>query len=84
LRKAENMSTRRIGELRDYVCRQCGLFVMLDVTGFDSDYNEQSALLYDILDDSDGCRRGDQIVCECGCDTFDVRFTGPPLFGSLQ
>jgi len=77
------MSTRRIGELRDYVCRECGLYVMLDVSGFDSDYDETSGRLYDILDDSDGCRKGDQIICECGCETFDVVFSGPPLFSPL-
>ncbi|NLW81067.1 MAG: hypothetical protein GXY42_05270 [Desulfovibrionales bacterium] len=63
----------QFGGLRDFVCRRCGLYGMVDVLGMEFDYDQSSGILFDILDDSDGRRRGDQIVCDCGCEQFDMQ-----------
>lgn len=63
----------RFGDLRDFVCRCCGLYGMIDVMGLEFEYDQASGLLHDVVDDPDGRRRGDQIVCDCGCESFDMR-----------
>jgi hypothetical protein len=32
-----------------------------------------TGVLYDVIDDPDGRRKGDQIVCDCGCEFFDMQ-----------
>lgn len=63
----------KFGELRDFVCRQCGLYGMVDVIGMEFVYDQASGILHDVLDDPDGRHRGDQIVCDCGCEFFDMQ-----------
>ncbi|HCU68781.1 MAG TPA: hypothetical protein DGF30_06060 [Desulfomicrobium sp.] len=62
----------KFGELRDFICRKCGLYGMVDVIGMEFDYDRDSGVLFDVVDDSDGRHRGDQIVCDCGCACFDM------------
>jgi hypothetical protein len=63
----------RFGELRDFVCRQCGLYGMVDVMGMEFVYDQATGVLYDVIDDPDGRRQGDQIICDCGCACFDMQ-----------
>lgn len=63
----------KFGEIRDFVCRQCGLYGMVDVMGMEFVYESDSGILFDVLDDPDGRRQGDQIVCDCGCEHFDMK-----------
>ena len=66
----------KFGELRDFICRKCGLYGMVDVIGMEFDYDRDSGVLFDVVDDSDGRRRGDQIVCDCGCECFEMHVQG--------
>lgn len=60
------------GDFHDFVCRQCGLYGMVDVIGMEFVYERDTGLLYDVVDDSDGRRKGDQIVCDCGGEHFEM------------
>lgn len=62
----------RFGDLRDFICRKCGLYGMVDVIGMEFEYERDSGVLFDVIDDPDGRRKGDQIVCDCGCECFDM------------
>ncbi|MDY0275726.1 MAG: hypothetical protein RBR42_09895 [Desulfomicrobium sp.] len=64
------------GELRDFVCRQCGLYSMIDVIGMECEYDHETGMLYDVIDDSDGRHTGDQVICDCGCAYFDMKVQG--------
>ncbi|MBP9944447.1 MAG: hypothetical protein KBF11_07850 [Desulfomicrobium sp.] len=66
----------KFGETRDFVCRQCGLYGMVDVIGMEFVYEQQTGILFDVVDDPDGRRTGDQIVCDCGCECFDMQIQG--------
>ena len=66
----------KFGDLRDFTCRKCGLYGMVDVIVMEFDYDRDSGVLFDVVDDSDGRRRGDQIVCDCGCECFDMHVQG--------
>lgn len=66
----------KFGDTRDFVCRQCGLYGMVDVIGMEFVYERESGILFDVVDDPDGRRKGDQIVCDCGCECFDMRVPG--------
>ncbi|ACU89776.1 hypothetical protein Dbac_1684 [Desulfomicrobium baculatum DSM 4028] len=61
------------GEFRDFICRKCGLYGMVDVIGMEFVYDPATGVLYDVIDDPDGRRQGDQIVCDCGCEFFDMQ-----------
>lgn len=63
----------RFGDMRDFICRQCGLYGMVDVMGMEFVYDEATGVLYDVIEDPDGRRKGDQIVCDCGCERFDMQ-----------
>jgi hypothetical protein len=66
----------KFGELRDFICRKCGLYGMVDVIGMEFDYDRDSGVLFDVVDDSDGRRPGAQIVCDCRCECFDLHVQG--------
>lgn len=66
----------KFGELRDFVCRQCGLYCMIDVIGLEFEYDLHTGILYDVIDDSDGRHIGDQVICDCGCQYFDMKVHG--------
>lgn len=63
----------RFGDLRDFVCRRCGLYGMVDVMEMEFEYDPATGVLFDVVDDPDGRRRGDQIVCDCGGECFEMR-----------
>lgn len=63
----------RFGELRDFVCRECGLYGMVDVMGKEFEYDPDTGVLFDVVDDSDGRNRGDQIICDCGSECFEMQ-----------
>lgn len=63
----------KFGDLRDFICRQCGLYGMVDVIGMEFHYDNATGILHDVVDDPDGRRIGDQIVCDCGCERFDMQ-----------
>jgi hypothetical protein len=46
---------------------------MVDVMGMEFIYDQASGLLHDVIDDPDGRRQGDQIICDCGCACFDMQ-----------
>jgi hypothetical protein len=46
---------------------------MVDVIGMEFVYDQATGILYDVIDDPDGRRKGDQIVCDCGCEFFDMQ-----------
>jgi hypothetical protein len=62
----------RFGDLKDFTCRKCGLYGMVDVIGMEYEYDRDSGILFDVIEDPDGRRKGDQIVCDCGCECFDM------------
>ena len=66
----------KFGETRDFVCRQCGLYGMVDVIGMEFVYEPQTGVLFDVVDDPDGRHKGDQIVCDCGCECFEMHMQG--------
>ncbi|GAB1409955.1 hypothetical protein MASR1M90_11090 [Desulfovibrionales bacterium] len=62
----------KFGDVRDFICRECGLYGMVDVIAMEFEYHADSGALFDIIDDPDGRHRGDQIICDCGCAVFDM------------
>ncbi len=66
----------KFGETRDFICRQCGLYGMVDVIGMEFVYDQGTGVLFDVIDDPDGRRKGDQVVCDCGSECFDMRIQG--------
>lgn len=63
----------RFGDLTDFICRKCGLYGMVDVIGMEYEYDRNTGILFDVVDDPDGRRRGDQIVCDCGSECFEMQ-----------
>lgn len=63
----------QFGDIRDFVCRQCGLYGMVDVMEMEFEYDSSTGVLFDVLNDPDGRRRGDQIICDCGGEYFEMR-----------
>ena len=63
----------KFGQLRDFICQECGLYGMVDVIGMEFDYDERTGILFDVVDDPDGRHKGDQIICDCGCEKFDMQ-----------
>lgn len=66
----------RFGDIRDFVCRECGLYGMVDVMGKEFEYDPETGVLFDVIDDSDGRHKGDQIICDCGGEYFEMRLSG--------
>jgi len=46
---------------------------MVDVMGMEFEYDQSTGILYDVVDDPDGRHKGDQIICDCGCECFDMQ-----------
>jgi len=49
---------------------------MIDVIGMECEYDHETGMLYDVIDDSDGRHTGDQVICDCGCEYFDMKVQG--------
>lgn len=58
------------GDLRDFICRKCGLYGMVDVIGMEFVYEQSTGVLYDVIEDPDGRRQGIR-----SCATADANFS---------
>jgi hypothetical protein len=64
----------KFGDLRDFICRECGLYGMVDVMGMEFEYDQSTGILYDIITTPTGgagairsCATADANASTCSC-----------------
>ena len=60
--------------LKDFKCTECGSYGLMDVDEGGCDYDNKSGKLFDLTTGPDGGDIRDQVICECGCKSFDIEY----------